>query len=471
MLGASNIQRVTDPFGTHIQDLRDFFQSRHLRYGSAGDIVPFVEMLSSSGEFADEMSCMVRSIICREGERLSREQLLELVAVAVGGPYQSDAATGVQVGIRELYVFITKVLRSRSHMIPDELPQAESPAQPTKLHVTTPQRPFDDDKKFAQPLRIEPDLPAVVVPQQNVQNLVSHLDEQTKPATNEHVLFRKYAHHSEAEDSESGTFEPTVTTSRWAARVAILSALILGIVGLFAKSTLLHHNGLSTVAPAVAGLFNARGAPESTAAIVCGVPANPKSTRGALDEKYRRGHNLAAQKLNAAALPELRDVATLDPGYPGINLDISSSLLQLNHPEQAREAIDSQIATSDCLSKLPAESLDAYCKLELPQISLGGCRPQLAHIGHAARLQAALVHLQLGRSLAAGSNSMQEKSGSSLRTITAGSRVPALKSGNYVSSNPAANTASPPVRRMRSLESTLTHGEGTDADLGAYPKQ
>ena len=130
------------------------------------------------------------------------------------------------------------------------------------------------------------------------------------------------------------------------------------------------------------------------------------------------------------------------------------------HPTQAREAIDSQIATSDCVSKLPAENLGPFCKLELPQISPGGCNPQLAHIGRAAQLQAVLVHLQLGMSLATDSNSMQEKSGSSVRTIAANSRAPAPNDRSYVSSNPGVRTAPRPVHRARSAEAALTHGEG-----------
>ena len=66
---------------------------------------------------------------------------------------------------------------------------------------------------------------------------------------------------------------------------------------------------------------------------------------------------------------------------------------------------------------------------------------------------------------------MQEKSGSSVRTIAADSRAPASDGRSYVSSNPGVRTAPRPVHRARSAEAPLTHGEGAEAGLGAYPRQ
>ena len=81
-------------------------------------------------------------------------------------------------------------------------------------------------------------------------------------------------------------------------------------------------------------------------------------------------------------------------------MDESDALLHLKRPEDARDAIDAQIAMSQCLDRLPRAALAQYCRTQyaLPASGGGECQQQMAHIRQAAELQAALVHLELGHS-------------------------------------------------------------------------
>ena len=64
--------------------------------------------------FADEMASMVRTIIYRERDGLSRLELMELMATAVGGPAAEDAeAPEVREAVRRLMGFVESVFRTR----------------------------------------------------------------------------------------------------------------------------------------------------------------------------------------------------------------------------------------------------------------------------------------------------------------------------------------------------------------------
>ncbi len=200
-------------------------------------------------------------------------------------------------------------------------------------------------------------------------------------------------------------------------------------------------------------------------------------------------------------MPELRSVARLDPGYPGINLDQSDALLQLKRPEDAREAVDAQLGISECLAKLPGPALDAYCGAEFSASTVGGCRPQLAHIRQAAELQAALVHLELGHRAAPESGGTEASLTESTTTTTPSkaeakprlSREPAESSPAAQVRRPAPlppasegdsaeapravsaapthkTTAKAGTDRKSAGDESLRRGEGTDSAYGAYSK-
>lgn len=101
-------------FYPHVEELQDFFRSRGLRFGSAEDLEPFMERLGSDESFRDDVSSMIRTIIYRERDGLSRPELMELLATAVGGDELNNTASPeVRDAVRRLMAFIEGVFRTR----------------------------------------------------------------------------------------------------------------------------------------------------------------------------------------------------------------------------------------------------------------------------------------------------------------------------------------------------------------------
>lgn len=240
----------------------------------------------------------------------------------------------------------------------------------------------------------------------------------------------------------------------WIASTVMTAAIAVAAVGYFAKPRLVRRG-----APGgqdVNGPLNAspQDAQLASASEACFGSVTSGVSKAALNERYRWAHNLIDQKLFEAALPDLRDIAVLDPGFPGVNLDISASLLQLKRTGEAKSAIDSQIAISDCVSRLPPEELLAYCKSELSAMTLGNCQDELGRIQQAAQLQASLVQMELGN------------------------KSPVINTARVISParvTPAIVRSSPPQRRVttarrasakNSPDQSLVDGDGTDSSLG-----
>jgi hypothetical protein len=195
----------------------------------------------------------------------------------------------------------------------------------------------------------------------------------------------------------------------------------------------------------------------------CVAPVSSEIPSEALTEVQNRARELADHKRFAEALPEFRNIAAVDPGYPGVNLDLSVSLLQLKHTGDAKAAIDSQLAVSDCLSRLPAPALKAYCKAEMPHSSVDTCRDQLKSIRQTAYFQAALVQMELGHTVNG------EPPARAAEVGLAPAPLPRARAPRTVAAAPPAHRPMAP-RVSRSSESSadraLERGVGTDADLG-----
>jgi hypothetical protein len=121
--------------------------------------------------------------------------------------------------------------------------------------------------------------------------------------------------------------------------------------------------------------------------------------RELLDHRHVAAMAMVYQKHFDTAVPALRDIAAADPGYPGINLDLSDALLQGQHAVEAKSAISSQIALSDCLIELPDHVLQDYCATEMAQSDKESCRSQLTQMQRAAHFQAALIDMQLATNI------------------------------------------------------------------------
>ncbi len=184
---------------------------------------------------------------------------------------------------------------------------------------------------------------------------------------------------------------------KWIAPAIVGGCVVLGAVAYVAKPLIEHADSSQSQDANGSGPAQSVKSSSAPAYSACVGTANPQVSRASLEEKYHWARTLLDQKLYTAALPNLGYVAAADPGYPGINLDISDASLQLRYATQAREAVRVQMTVSDCLAKLPPQALDAYCKAELPKATADGCRAQLAYIGRAAELQSTLVHVELDR--------------------------------------------------------------------------
>jgi len=97
------------------------------------------------------------------------------------------------------------------------------------------------------------------------------------------------------------------------------------------------------------------------------------------------------------ALTELRSIATLDPGYPAINLDISDALIKSKHASDAKDAIKLQLEISECLANLPQSDMLAYCKFEWTSAPEGGCIQELDQINQKAHYEAGVIDTELAR--------------------------------------------------------------------------
>jgi TonB family protein len=98
-------------FAPYIEELHEFFASYGMHYGSPEDMVPLAERLDASGTFAEDMSSMVRAIILRQGGSMPRADLLEIIAVAIGGQEIDQAAQELQPPVHKLLGFLNGVLR------------------------------------------------------------------------------------------------------------------------------------------------------------------------------------------------------------------------------------------------------------------------------------------------------------------------------------------------------------------------
>jgi protein TonB len=107
-------------FAPYIEELQEFFASACLRYGAPEDIIDLTERIDSSQPFAEDLSSMFRSIVLREAGELQHSQLLEIVALAVGGPKMDQAAQHFAQPLRSLLSFLSGVMRKPWNEPPDE---------------------------------------------------------------------------------------------------------------------------------------------------------------------------------------------------------------------------------------------------------------------------------------------------------------------------------------------------------------
>jgi hypothetical protein len=131
--------------------------------------------------------------------------------------------------------------------------------------------------------------------------------------------------------------------------------------------------------------------------VSCTGPSNSQVSLSNLVARHQWAHSLALANHFDSALTELRNIATLDPGYPAINLDISDALLKSKHASEAKDAINLQLEISECLANLPQQEMQDYCGAEWASEPRGGCAVELARINQQAHYEAGRVDAELSR--------------------------------------------------------------------------
>ncbi len=493
MVEQSKTESVGVRFSAYIEELREFFTSRGVQFGSPKDVVGFADRVAESGPFQEEMGSLVRSILFRESENLGRGELLELVAVAVGGPEVETAAQQMHTSVRQIVVFVNGALQQRQHMIPGELSDAGdlSVTAGDILAASPVAREGAEERSVAgrvpeNGLYTGSEVARNTAPRQEAASAGSGM--LFKAVSMSEAEERRSLHDDDDDGDGPGPRRPWLIPAGIAAVVVLVGGMLL-------PKFMNTHTAATT---STAGVPQSAIAPVSASACVAG--SSPGSSRSNLQERARWAHNLLDQKLYDAALPELRAVAQLDPGFPGINLDQSDALLQLKRPQDARDAVDTQIGISECLAKLPGPALDAYCSAEFSAPTVGSCRPQLSHIRQAAELQAALVHLELGHQAAPDAGGSDAAAAELRKDVPAASPAtaePASASAPAMAAAPAVHlrrtpplppategdtaqapravetfhpSSTPKAAHKPAGDDSLRRGEGTDSALGAYSR-
>lgn len=125
--------------------------------------------------------------------------------------------------------------------------------------------------------------------------------------------------------------------------------------------------------------------------------ASPQSptAKSDLDSIYRAAAKGGSNGRYDQALTEFQKLKSLDPGYPGIDLDISATMLHQKDLASARAAVDNQMTVSECISKLPPEQLKSYCE-RIGKQDQSACSESLNAIWQRAYLQSALIFMDQG---------------------------------------------------------------------------
>ena len=247
-------------------------------------------------------------------------------------------------------------------------------------------------------------------------------------------------------------------------RPIIISSTLLLL--LFVAGALLYRHAASGNAATTATAQGSSRASTATSCVDFVKNRTPGTDTGAMQAHARQ---LAEASHFDQALVQYRELAVADPGFPGVNLEISRMLLKLNQPRLAKQAINTQIAVSECLPNLQLDSMDEYCKSENFPATLV-CMKELNSGQESAYVQAALVQTELGRALSPRLEA--NASTSALHPVV-----------RPVHATPAPTK---PVHTLLAFQATpgepkikpaghpnpnqLAAGTGTDAALGAYSK-
>ncbi len=199
-------------------------------------------------------------------------------------------------------------------------------------------------------------------------------------------------------------------------------------------------------------------------------------------------HELLQQHRYAPAVSLFREIASADPAYPGINLELSMALMDAQQPDEANEAINAQLAVSNCLAELTPNQLETYCHAEMPGMHTSACEEQVLDMRRSAHMHAALVQMRLSRDSPGQQESESPATLQSVRSApedgtpaaSAVHAAPAMHSQRTATSytpvplrtdvHARPQAPQPPRPLSPSNRNPLATGDETDAALGAYSR-
>lgn len=114
MVVQSNLEILAHRYSGYIEELHCLLTVHGMQFGSPPDILPFARALSSPGPFRDELWSLVYSILDREHGALPRAELLEMLAIAAGGPHLEEAAQQIQQPVSDILAFAGEISRTRT---------------------------------------------------------------------------------------------------------------------------------------------------------------------------------------------------------------------------------------------------------------------------------------------------------------------------------------------------------------------
>ncbi len=152
-------------YAPYVEELQEFFAGRRLQFGHPDDVTALGQRLSIAGFFREEMSSMVRAIIYREREGISRPELLEIIVTAIGGTRIRADAPALAVPLAQITEFLNHVLTSLWRRFPDEM-DAE-PAHPAPVAIDD--RPRHSPEIAPREITSRPFIPPASEPEPNLE--------------------------------------------------------------------------------------------------------------------------------------------------------------------------------------------------------------------------------------------------------------------------------------------------------------
>jgi TonB family protein len=97
-------------FSKYVEELRDFLATSSMHYGSADDLAAVAIRIDAVPSFRDDLASLVRAIILREGGVVPRTNLLEILAIAIGGSEFDQAGREIQQPLGCILDFVNSVI-------------------------------------------------------------------------------------------------------------------------------------------------------------------------------------------------------------------------------------------------------------------------------------------------------------------------------------------------------------------------